>query len=733
MTEVVVSVCWDQEALGGLSRLQIHASSEAAEELPATEIPLSGLDEGVGHAHPLLFALTPSGDTRELRLVVTGLRDGQEVVEHRVDTHFEPGASRQLDVVLEEACAGRLCRAEQAAGDDVSCVDGDCAEVPDRAPAAEVKGPGEGTCGHLQSESGLSAGDLPVDGGAGREDAGQSDVDRDAGTRAPPADRDAKRSPSGSVTEPPPDAGGAEGEDSGAADAIDPCEQACRPGTCVPLSGDDFMCSCPDGFQFVDGSGCQDVDECAEPDPVVCPAPQRCINEPGSYSCQCTGYYASHPTEPGACADPHFLAVQMISSSARDSCLDVATQAGDVLVAGHCDAACTVDGFEHAAFGGEDIIVARLDRDGRRIWSTVLGGTGDDLAHEIAALPGGGVLAVGQGELEGVDLGLGPLSSAGAEDAWAMAFDSEGRPVWQFVLGSVGFDTMRGLAVRADGRSVITGRHAGPVTWGPHTLTHAGGHDFFVVSLDAGGEPEWMRAFGGSGNDGAPSVAIDSKGNIYVAAYYDSPIWIDGLPVTAPVRGGLLLKLDESGQPLWWVPYAGGSGNVARAVSIGADDSVYLGGYFTGSVSFGGDTHISAGLGDGFVARYDEHGAFKWSLSYGGARDDSVYSLSALPDGRVFVAGTMRSDVEVGGELVRNQSSQQGLADTMFALLAPEGQVEWAHAFGGLRDVLPRGIAVDASGDILLCGRVDGSAALLSGGARVVPDDDDAYVLRLRP
>ena len=74
--------------------------------------------------------------------------------------------------------------------------------------------------------------------------------------------------------------------------AYDPCEpQPCDHGACVRLSeertpGDDFSCSCEDGFN---GTRCENnIDDCAA---AECQAFEECFDEINKYRCDCpVGY-----------------------------------------------------------------------------------------------------------------------------------------------------------------------------------------------------------------------------------------------------------------------------------------------------------------------------------------------------------------------------------------------------------------------------------------------------------
>uniref|UniRef100_A0A8C5NK91 Nidogen 2 n=1 Tax=Junco hyemalis TaxID=40217 RepID=A0A8C5NK91_JUNHY len=73
----------------------------------------------------------------------------------------------------------------------------------------------------------------------------------------------------------------------------DPCHDgshACEaPARCQPGVGTEYTCECPAGYRG-DGRGCRDVDECSE-GLSQCGPFSVCLNEPGSYRCECRGGY----------------------------------------------------------------------------------------------------------------------------------------------------------------------------------------------------------------------------------------------------------------------------------------------------------------------------------------------------------------------------------------------------------------------------------------------------------
>ncbi|GKU98440.1 hypothetical protein SLEP1_g11448 [Rubroshorea leprosula] len=79
-----------------------------------------------------------------------------------------------------------------------------------------------------------------------------------------------------------------------------------RNSECVPIDDDGYRCKCLKGFEgnpYLDG-GCQDIDECVDPNLNDCKGMATCINTEGSHTCLCPkGYDLVNGTEQGCVAN----------------------------------------------------------------------------------------------------------------------------------------------------------------------------------------------------------------------------------------------------------------------------------------------------------------------------------------------------------------------------------------------------------------------------------------------
>jgi uncharacterized delta-60 repeat protein len=155
--------------------------------------------------------------------------------------------------------------------------------------------------------------------------------------------------------------------------------------------------------------------------------------------------------------------------------------------------------------------------DGKQTIAFNQGGNGEDAASGVALDSLGRIVVVGTAQFNSTgnyDFGVARLTANGALDT---AFSGDGKKIVWFDLGGSGLDRARTVALDGVGRIVV----AGEVQSGP------GDYDFGVARLTANGtldttfsgDGKQTIAFnqGGTGDDVASAVAIDSLGRIVVA------------------------------------------------------------------------------------------------------------------------------------------------------------------------------------------------------------------------
>ncbi|UTW63837.1 hypothetical protein KFE98_06765 [bacterium SCSIO 12741] len=142
---------------------------------------------------------------------------------------------------------------------------------------------------------------------------------------------------------------------------------------------------------------------------------------------------------------------------------------------------------------------------------------------------------------------------------------------------------------------------------------------------------EWAQGIGNLGNNGTDQtfqIASDSKGNVFFTGYYSNTVDFNPSPQVIENRTShgnkdlFILKLDSTGTFKRVLTTGGRNTDQTEAISIDANDHVYLAGYFLDTSDFdpgpAQDLHISNGLTDAFILKLDSSGQLIRAHSFGG-------------------------------------------------------------------------------------------------------------------
>jgi len=225
---------------------------------------------------------------------------------------------------------------------------------------------------------------------------------------------------------------------------------------------------------------------------------------------------------------------------------------GELLVSGwtYSDDYPTTAGAAQAEIAGDiDVVVTRLAADGSAaVFSTYLGGIGEDVAMDVRVLADGTVWTCGATTSDDFDLTPDAVQSvrAGANDGFVTALAADGASVvYSTLLGGQDQDRARALSVSDEGVLVVgeAGRSF-PTTADAAQTAFAGGQlDAFATLLSDGGSTlRWSSYFGGAGQDAFGDVLFAPSGLAVVVGWSYSP----DFPI-APAGFGATLVGAESG------------------------------------------------------------------------------------------------------------------------------------------------------------------------------------------
>ncbi len=302
--------------------------------------------------------------------------------------------------------------------------------------------------------------------------------------------------------------------------------------------------------------------------------------------------------------------------------------------------------------GGSDMCLIRINPNGDTLWIKTYGGSENDEGYALVQTCDSGFIIAGSTWSFG----------AGNSDAYLVRTDNAGNALWQRTYGG---------ALEEQAFDVVELADHGFILAGSTRSFGAGLRDVYMIRTDSAGDTVWTRAFGGTSNDYARSLAQNAageflalgttnsfgagQGDIYLVRInaqgeslstraYGSSTDNQGYCVRSTPDGGyivsgtsffslldyefLLVKLDSLCNEVW--VECNGSLNADCAYAV---RPVRTGGYvYVGNFSF-----------ELYLVRTDTMGYNYWAQFYGGDYTDCAYSVQVTPDGGYIIAGVTNS------------------------------------------------------------------------------------------
>jgi uncharacterized protein (TIGR03437 family) len=282
------------------------------------------------------------------------------------------------------------------------------------------------------------------------------------------------------------------------------------------------------------------------------------------------------------------------------------------------------------------------------------------------------------------------------------------------VLGGSGGDYAASVASDAAGNTYIAGLTNSvdfPVTAGAFQTVIGGNGvlaglgtvstDAFVARLAPNGSIVWATYLGGTGDDYATAVGVDTSGNVVVTGWTRST----DFPVFNAVQGqssggwdAFVTKFDPTGSKLIFSTYLGGAGdNGAYALALDASGNAYIAGSGTSGASFGMS-----------VKKIGPQGALVYSffipnVSFAGIAQAGIAVDST---GAAYVTGTASYAYPVSTTVSTTHSfGPSGLTQALVFKLSPDGShLVYTTALGGSANAYGQAIAVDSTGAAYVAG-----------------------------
>jgi hypothetical protein len=318
-----------------------------------------------------------------------------------------------------------------------------------------------------------------------------------------------------------------------------------------------------------------------------------------------------------------------------------------------------------------DAVIAKVDRRGRLMYATYLGGSSNDEAHAIAVDALGQMYVAGTTWSADFPVTRALVAPRAAQQSFLVKLSSDGRLLYSTTLGGEGATA---LALDSGGDMFVAGfaySDTVPMVNAIQPVRRGGrdSPDVFVARFKADESGlAYSTYLGGAATDTPAAVAVDLHGSMVVVgrtSSADFPVVRAAQSHYAGQTDAFVTRIASDGSFLEFSTLLGGADlDDAQAVAVGSDGVIVVTGG-TQSADFAvTDDALDAGCGtdgacnptrvtvrgfplirlhkDAFLAAFDHHGVRRFSSFMGGSGFDEARAIGIASD-RMFISALSAS------------------------------------------------------------------------------------------
>ncbi|MGD1318722.1 T9SS type A sorting domain-containing protein [Chryseobacterium sp. 2R14A] len=340
----------------------------------------------------------------------------------------------------------------------------------------------------------------------------------------------------------------------------------------------------------------------------------------------------------------------------------ISTQESGFLLAGTSYSSKGLDKKDDSK-GGSDIWLIRINEFGDELWQKTLGTSQDEEARSVIQTADLGFMVAGNVQ--------NSSNGFGSKDVIVSRLDKNGKVLSEIILGGKGLDEVEKMIPTPDGgallgiysrSSEIRGMGSGattknslsenpnPVSRYPKSTENFGEGDYWIVKLNKDGKVEWEKNFGGKGDDHVRTMAFTSSGYIIGG---ESRSERSGNKTVGIEEGTdlWLISLNIKGDEQWQKSYNFKNRDILMGMNVintrdGKNSKgVLLGGYTQA------EGRIEADDETFWMLYIDNNGNEQWRKHVKGEsrkKEERLSDLKMNKDGSIVLAGT--SAEELGKE-----------------------------------------------------------------------------------
>ncbi|MEI2694935.1 MAG: SBBP repeat-containing protein [Saprospiraceae bacterium] len=290
------------------------------------------------------------------------------------------------------------------------------------------------------------------------------------------------------------------------------------------------------------------------------------------------------------------------------------------------------------------------------------------------------------------------FTNNGYADALIVKYDSCGNITWTKSFGAEGAEVITSMVTDSYNNLYVAGLYTSLSLRIDNFIVKNSGmnydYEVFIMKFNSNGKLMWVNTINGKNTEGDPSIAINSKDELFVTGYTTSNaifFGTDSLYNTSsgPSRGDIyLINYDDEGKVVWSKIFGGANYEDNPRIAIDKLDNIYLTGYFTSkefivdsikltnkSVKNQAYLHY-----DVFLIKITYNGKAIWGNSYGGDKHEYVNSITIDKFNNVYINGLFNSP-KIKLDDSTYSLSRMNVLDNFAIKVNPNGNIIWTKVF----------------------------------------------------
>jgi hypothetical protein len=327
------------------------------------------------------------------------------------------------------------------------------------------------------------------------------------------------------------------------------------------------------------------------------------------------------------------------------------------------------------------------------------------------------------------------ITSRGLEDIYVSKYSPNGHLIWVKTAGGEWYDEGFSLALNSEGENVYVTGFMKDATFEDKIVT---GYPFFIANYNSSGNLNWAQSLNTSGGGGASSIAVDSRGDLYLTGSAYGLMLPDSLGFIN--SDYFIIKFDKSGI-LKWIKgtyYCSNSLAVQPAqagITCDINSNVYVAGSIQSEEIKFDSTHILSpeGILNLFVVKYDSNGNVLLAIQSKGSGEAYPISIAIDTASNIYLTGCFEGSAKFGDIDLESVGS----FDIFTIKYDKTGNVMWVRQAGSTNYDSGRNIRVDNEGNVYVIGINSLSAGfngsiLAKGGAFLAKYNKDGDLIYVK-